>query len=340
MAGFKKAQRKASKFKGSIQGASGSGKTFSALKIATELVRLTDPGKRIAVIDTEKSAELYSPPFDFDVDADFGEGLKVDYNYKKLISKLEAARNAGIYGAVVIDSMTHFWKEAGGFTRMIDAICDKQRARGGKGDSFGAWKEIDPLYRELMNYIRTYPIHVLLCIRAKQAYEDTVGANGKKQKVKIGVEPEFRDGFEFELDAQFAIDADHVLVPLKHRLLDHLDGKIFRNPGADVADAIVCWINDGAPGAVQDAPVEPAPVTNREPPVVETEALPEPVTEQASVSLKESILARMRSIATEDELKKLAAEANGAKKEKLIVGDDWTEVSKEFSAKMKELKAA
>lgn len=241
MAGFKKAVRKASKFKGSIQGASGAGKTYTALNIMSALVALTDPGKRIAHIDTEKAAGLYGPQFDFDTDDDFGEGTKVSYHYKVLIDKMEAARKAG-YGGVIIDSATHFWKEAGGFTRMIDAICERQKARGGKPDSFAAWKEIDPLYRELMNYIRQYPAHVILCIRCKQGYEDTVDSNGKKKKIKVGMEPEFREGFEYEMDAQFAIDHDHLMLPLKHRLGDVLDGKAFRNPGADVAGIIAEWL--------------------------------------------------------------------------------------------------
>lgn len=254
MGGFRKAQRKFVPFKGSIQGASGAGKTYSALNIMTSLIGITSPGKGIAFIDTEKSAELYSPPFEFAVDDDFGEGNKLSYDYKKLIEKLENARRAGEFGGVIIDSMTHFWKEKGGFTSRIDAICDQQRARGGKGDSFAAWKEVDPMYRELMTYIRQYPLHIIMCIRAKQAYEDVV-ENGKKKKIKVGMEPEFRDGFEYEMDAQFSINHDHVLVPLKHRLGSVLE-TTFKNPGHDVAIVIADWLAGGA--QVASPPVQAA----------------------------------------------------------------------------------
>lgn len=349
MSGFKKAQRKASKFKGSIQGASGSGKTYSALKVASALVAITDPGKRIALIDTENSAELYSPPFDFDVDNDFGEGLKVSYNYEKLIEKLEAARKAGEYGAVIVDSMTHFWKEQGGFTSRIDDICNQQRARGGKGDSFAAWKQVDPLYRRLMTYLRQYPMHVILCIRAKQAYERGE-EKGKGSLKKVGMEPEFREGFEFEMDAQFAIDQDHMMVPLKHRLGSVLDGKSFRMPGQDVAEVIYEWLSAGAPG--QDAPAEiqaaepandvPAPVVaqvNEIPPP--PPSAPAPVAATSNEETIQAMIKKIEACASNDELKTVASEIKAALKDKKLTADEYNGVlSPVYAAKNKSLKGA
>lgn len=356
--GFKKAQRTAAKIKISIQGASGSGKTYSALNIATALVALTDPGKEIALIDTEKSASLYSPPFSFDVDDDFGEGMKATYAPEKLVEKLEAARKAGIYGAVIVDSMTHFWKEQGGFTKMIDNICEAQRARGQKGDSFAAWKTVDPLYRKLMTYLRNYPLHVILCIRAKQSYERSEGAGGKGSLKKVGMEPEFREGFEFEMDAQFAIDADHTAVPLKHRLGSYLDGKVFKNPGADLAEALADWIAGGAPGqevplvgnkpaetptvAVETpAEVVKAPVSETKLAEVEEPAPPTDATPPADVDYITFFTDKINAGTTEDELKKdIANEIKAALKDKKITPEDYNgKLSPIYSAKMKELKA-
>ena len=61
MNGFTKAERKKAKLRLGLTGASGSGKTYSALQIAKGM------GGRIALIDTEHgSASLYSNDFDFD----------------------------------------------------------------------------------------------------------------------------------------------------------------------------------------------------------------------------------------------------------------------------------
>lgn len=327
MAGFRKAQRKFVPFKGSIQGASGAGKTYSALNIMTALIGITSPGKGIAFIDTEKSAELYSPPFDFAVDDDFGEGNKLSYDYKKLIEKLENARRSGEFGGVIIDSMTHFWKEKGGFTSKIDAICDQQRARGGKGDSFAAWKEVDPMYRELMTYIRQYPLHIIMCIRAKQAYEDVV-ENGKKKKIKVGMEPEFRDGFEYEMDAQFSINHDHVLVPLKHRLGSVLE-TTFKNPGADVATVIADWLAGGA-ATEQPAPA-PTPAPQAEDP-----AVPE---SGATTAVADVLVAKINDTKTPDELKAVAAEIRKAREDKLFTDSDYSsKLAPAYQAKNKALK--
>jgi len=61
MSRIHKATKKKSKLRIILEGASGSGKTFSALKMAK-------PFGKIVLIDTEKgSASLYSDLFDFDV---------------------------------------------------------------------------------------------------------------------------------------------------------------------------------------------------------------------------------------------------------------------------------
>lgn len=255
---LRKAQRRAQKIKVAIQGGSGFGKTRTGLGVLTALLAVLEPGKRIAVVDTEGgSSEAYAPPFDFDVDADFGPPGKENYDPEKLIEKLEAIRKDGSYGGVIVDNLTYFWKEAGGLTAKVDALCDAQRARGKQGDSFAAWKTVDPIYRRLMTYLRNYPLHLFVCVRCKQAYDRS---DGKVKK--IGLEPEFRDGYEWYFDAQFAIDSDHTAVPLKHRLGQFLDGKVFRMADQSFADALAEWITAGAPGqdeAVKAATIEAVP---------------------------------------------------------------------------------
>jgi len=259
-----------------IQGASGSGKTRSALEIAKYLA---GPGGQIALIDTERSAALYSNDVPFDIDDDFGPVGKENYNQEVFKKKLMAAAEAG-YKVAVIDSATHLWKGPGGFLSQIDAISKAAQARGGKYDSFAAWKTVDPLYMNFMQFVRALPMHVIFCVRAKQQYEKQTGANGKGSLVKVGMEPEYRDGFEFEFDIQCAIDMEHTMVPLKHRLGDVLDGKVFNKPGKDFAELCLGWLSSGAAEAT-NAKIEQEIADKLKP------ATPPPVKAQAKEDVPE-----------------------------------------------------
>lgn len=330
--GFKKAQRQAQKVKIAFQGASGSGKTRTAIGVMTELLKLVEPGKRIAFVDSENSADVYAPPFDFDRDNEFGTPGRENYHPDKLIEKLETARKDPQYGGVIVDSLTYFWKEPGGLTTMIDAICDAQRAKGKPGDSFAAWKTVDPIYRRLMNYIRNYPLHLFVCVRSKQAYD-----RSEKNVKKLGLEPEFRDGYEFYLDAQFAIDADHIAVPLKHRMQEYLEGKIFRMEDLKFAEQISDWLNAGAPGQ-QDTVSVPELVVAPEP-----EPMPEPeptsiTPEVASEALGASLLSALNASNSNAELTAVAARVQDAKKDKLVSELTLEGLKKAFARRAKELK--
>ncbi len=344
MAGFRKASRSEQFLRMAIQGASGSGKTRSALEIAKHLA---GPGGQIALIDTERSAALYSDNVPFDIDDDFGALGKESYHQDVFKRKLLAAAEGG-YKVAVVDSATHLWKGPGGFLAQIDAISKAAQARGGKYDSFAAWKSVDPAYMSFMQFIRALPLHVIFCIRAKQQYEKQVGVNGKGSLVKVGMEPEYRDGFEYEFDIQCAIDMDHTMVPLKHRLDDVLDGKVFPKPGKDFADLCLGWLASGAAQAnaakieqeiaaklatpttevaTVSPPEEEAPQTQREP---ET-AVTDPVG---------AFVAKIEAAVTAGDLKSVAGEIKTALTDKTINQNDYNNVlSPAYSAKNKAIRA-
>lgn len=86
------------KFKIAISGPSGSGKSYSALRLAKGL------GDKIAVIDTENgSASFYADRFDFDVMT-----IDAPFTPEKYIEAIKAAEKAR-YDILIIDSMSHAW---------------------------------------------------------------------------------------------------------------------------------------------------------------------------------------------------------------------------------------
>ncbi len=350
MSGFKPAIRKAKKIKMSIQGPSGSGKTFSALKIATALIARTDPGKQIAFVDTEKSADMYAPPFVFEIDSDFGEGPKLSYHPDRLIEKLENARKAGIFGAVVVDSLTHIWDGQGGFLSMHADVGAQQKARGKQEDTWGNWKLIDPAYDAMWTYIRNYPLHLILCLRAEEKTEKN--AAGKIEKV--GLQAIFRKKWEFEVDIQFAIvDEGSVMIPWKHRLGSALADKTFKKPGDNVAEAIVDWLSTGAPEeAPKPSPAPPQPTDVRRnatpakrPPLDDAPAamLDGQAAADAGVAkceaaaldpttVAQAINARMLASASPSELALVAKEASAAKAAGQLNADEYKALTKTYTS--------
>ena len=127
---FTKATKQQLKLRLLIEGASGSGKTFSALQLAKGL------GGKVAVIDTERgSASLYSDKFDFDV-------CELDYySPEKYIEAIKYAQQD--YDVIIIDSITHEWSGEGG-------ILDIHRQLGGQ---FNDWSKVTPKHNAFINAI-------------------------------------------------------------------------------------------------------------------------------------------------------------------------------------------
>lgn len=236
MSSFKKATKEQAKLRAAIQGPSGSGKTRSALEIARNL------GKKVAVIDSEQgSASKYAGVngLDFDVCS-----VTDDYHPEKLSKLLVEA--GPHYDVIIVDSMTHWWNGVGGFLELVDAEVQKMKARGGKPDSFAAWKVVDPVYRRLVQTILASPAHVIVTMRAKQSYEKEQDERGKTTVKKVGLAPEMRDNFQYEMDLEGMLDMEHNFIVGKTRC-ESIDGKVFKKPGKELADHLLAWLTDGAP---------------------------------------------------------------------------------------------
>lgn len=229
---FKKATKTTARLRLALAGPSGSGKTFTALALATEIVRGT--GKRIAVIDSERgSASKYAHLFDFDVVE------LVDGDPDTYVAAIRTAEAAG-YGCVVIDSMSHAWSGKGGVLEQVDGVA----AKG--GSKFTAWQKGTPLQQGFIDTIIGARLHVIATMRSKTEWVLETNEKGKQAPRKIGTAPVQRDGVEYEFDVMGELDLDHTLVVTKSRCPD-VDGKSFRNPGAEFANVLMTWLSLGTP---------------------------------------------------------------------------------------------
>ncbi len=301
--GMKRATKEQAKLRMFLYGASGSGKTYSALQIAKHL------GEKIGFFDTEKhSAVKYSDLFEFDC-----EEIVDDYNPRRLIEKLK--KESKNYDVLVIDSLTHFWQDTPNcFLDLQEQEVKKVQARGGKADSFAAWKFITPLYNEFVQTILSLPCHIIQTARAAEEYSREGG-----KVTKVGMKPKFRDGYLYEMDVAGLIDAEHNLLIDKSRC-PALDGKLFAKPGKQVADLLLAWLGTGV--APREVPSEPV-----------SEVTP-------IVSDADALLANMKACTTLEELKAAVASATTANTEKRITAEEYKELGVVYLAVKKALAAA
>lgn len=210
-----------------ISGPAGSGKTFSALRIATAL------GGRIALIDTEHgSANKYADRFQFDQQA------LASFHPLQYVTAIEEAAAAS-YDVLIIDSASHEWNGLDGCLELVDKFQAKY-----KGNQHAAWKDVTPLHNRFIEAILAAPLHVIVTFRSKMDYIQIDSGNGKREVRKVGMAPITREGAEYELDIVGELDLQHRMVITKSRC-DALADQIIDRPGEEFAAVVKTWLSDG-----------------------------------------------------------------------------------------------
>ncbi len=224
---LKRAQRKKVKLKVGFSGASGFGKTYSALLMA---YGVTGDWSKIAVIDTENgSADLYS---------DLGEyntiTMAPPFSPERYIEAIKTCENAEME-LVIIDSITHEWDGEGGALEILDKL----------GGRFQDWAKVTPRHRKFIDAILQAPMHIFTTVRRKQDYEMTKNDKGKASVQKSGTKEITREGFEYELTLNFEfVNDNHMVKASKDRT-----GLFMNKPEfiitSETGKQLLDWANSG-----------------------------------------------------------------------------------------------
>ena len=224
MMSFVKATKKKAKLRLALFGASGSGKTYTALRIATGI------GGKIAVIDSERgSASKYSDRFNFDV-VELDE-QRIE-NYIGYIN--EAEKSA--YNVLIIDSMTHAWQE---LLQEVEKIAQAQF----KGNTWSAWSKGTPKQKSLVDALLGFNGHIIATMRSKTEWVIEAN-NGKNKPVRVGLSPEQGKGIEYEFDLLIELTPEHFANVLKDRTGKYQD-KTIEKPDEKFGKELSDWLNDG-----------------------------------------------------------------------------------------------
>ena len=226
---FRKAQRKKAKLRLAITGASGSGKTYSALLLAFGL------GGKIAMIDTENgSGDLYSSLGNYDICS-----VSAPYHPQKYIQAIHEAEQAG-YDTVIIDSLSHAWSGEGGILDIQGKVASTNKS----ANSYAAWRQVTPLQNRLVESILASPCHIIATMRSKTDYAMDKNERGYTEIRKVGLAPVQREGMDYEFGTVFDISLEHVAVASKDRT-GLFDGNIPFTISQETGKILRKWLDEG-----------------------------------------------------------------------------------------------
>lgn len=182
-----------------IYGTQGSGKTVSALRVATGLSK-----KGIAVIDTENCRCLqYKKNFTFD-HCDFQPPFRPS-SYAELIKE---ANESGKYDVIIVDSMSHEHEGIGGVLEWHEEILNQMAGSDYKkreACKFTAWIKPKQSRNSLIQVMQRNNCHLILCFRGKEKVKIDKKEGKKTEVSKTGLSPIGGEEFAFEMSILAAL---------------------------------------------------------------------------------------------------------------------------------------
>jgi len=245
-------------------GTSGSGKTYTAMRLAKGICG----DKPFAVIDTEAGrAKHYADLFKFD----HGD-LKPPFRPEVYAEAIKAADEAG-YKAVVVDSCSHEWSSEGGIldwqeeelTRMAGDDYKKRESC-----KMASWIKPKRAHKEMIQRLLQVRTNIILCFRAEEKIKMEKDETGKMRIVPLGFQPICSKEMPYELTVSFLLTPDKPGIPQpiklqeQHRKLFPLDKQIGEESGKMISE----WAAGGAPRGKTDppppTPASPPPTGSKE----------------------------------------------------------------------------
>lgn len=232
---LKKAVNKMAFGKIGLYGTAGSGKTRTATEIAIGLHKTIGSTKPIAIFDTEPAFSFLLPLFD-----KAGIEVLICDDSRALTDLMEFMDEAEkVSDIVIIDSITHVWRDAqDSFLGRINKTRKQSGRKALVSLEFQHWKPIKAAWAAFTDRFLSSKMHVIVCGRAGQVYEyqDKDDGSGKKELISTGsrMATEKELGYEPSLLIEMISDREdgkivNVALVQKDRS-DTINGKEIRMP--------------------------------------------------------------------------------------------------------------
>ncbi len=245
---FKPAIKFESFLKMGLSGPPGSGKSYTALVLASFL-----SSKRVAVIDADGgSSSKYAHRFTFDMnDITIDEKVNKDgtveevevpkpFTPKRYMEAIRLACESGDYDVLIIDGISPEWDDVGGCLQTVDELKRKYSGENEKAATRNAWSIVTPQHKDFINLILRTKMHVICTMLARKEEVVVKDENGRIIDRKKTLEPIQRDGIEKIFDIFAKMEERDMLID-KTRCSE-LEGQVYHKPGQEVADIIREWL--------------------------------------------------------------------------------------------------
>jgi AAA domain len=214
-----------------IIGPSGSGKSFTSLRMATGMAN----GGKIGAIDTERgSLRKYADKFKF---SDIRLNTFAPDTYVEAINEFAKAG----FPVLVIDSMSHAWSGKDGALQQVEQAAKRSQSN----NTYVAWREVTPQHNALVDACLSYPGHIIVTMRSKVEYvTEKDERTGKMSVRKVGTAPVQRADMEYEFDIVGEMNQENDFMVSKTRA-DFLKRAIIHEPDEEFGKKIAQWASEG-----------------------------------------------------------------------------------------------
>lgn len=247
-----------------LAGGTGSGKTFSAFRLAAGIAG----DKPFAVIDTEAGRALhYADRFRFD-----HAELRPPFRPQAYTEAIKAADEAG-YPVIVVDSFSHEHSGEGGLLEWHEEELQRMAGEDWKrreAVKMAAWIKPKTAHKAMVQRLLQVRAHLILCFRAEEKVDMVRGDDGK-MKIVPKVSRTGRDGWvpicekalPFELTASFLLLPDAPGVPHSIKLQEQHKAAFSAGKPIDEqsGQALAAWAKGGKAASVNEKSSTPPATT-------------------------------------------------------------------------------
>ena len=169
---FQDAKIESAFLKMGIYGEAGSGKSFTSSLVAIGLHKLVKAKKDVFFMDSETGSDYLIPMF---------EKAKVKLKVAKtrafsdLLEGIKyAEKNASIF---LVDSLTHYWDD------LVESYKKKKKIQRMQIQN---WMDVKPVWRDFSTILVMSGLHVIICGRAGDVWENVIDGEGYTELKKTG----------------------------------------------------------------------------------------------------------------------------------------------------------